>query len=272
MSSINIQVAFRDSFQFIIGNKYTSSYIKKFLKTIKNAGHDNPTALTYNRWNIGMNFICPLFEYTYKKNYVYLGLNANYSGVVYRKIKTSEANDIIGFWENGKFEYKNEKISSFKEWKKFQSKSVDIKTTNEISLVNDLTENFLKSNELINSYHFKKIGEYVFEKGKKICNYSGIKKTDKLSLVYAFVIEKKIMYIGKTIQGYTRPLSYLTNDVMVDVKNGILDALSNNYKVDIYVKTDDLTLVKDNLKIDICEGYEQALISIFKPAWNNHIR
>lgn len=39
----------------------------------------NVTALTYNRWNKGMGYICPLFEHTDRGTYRYLSLNFPYN-------------------------------------------------------------------------------------------------------------------------------------------------------------------------------------------------
>lgn len=99
----------------------------------------------------------------------------------------------------------------------------------------------------------------------------GVQKYLRQSLVYMFVVDDEIKYIGKTIQGLVRPLTYHKNTVMSDVYNGINEQCSSGNKVIIYArKLKPLTF--EDLELDICEAYEQALISKYKPEWNNHIR
>ena len=102
--------------------------------------------------------------------------------------------------------------------------------------------------------------------------YEGIRKSDRVSLVYMMVVDDEIKYIGKTIQGYVRPLSYHKNPIMVDVNDGIFEACTQGKTVKVYVRKFDEPLVFEGLELDICEAYEQALISKYKPEWNNHIR
>lgn len=100
----------------------------------------------------------------------------------------------------------------------------------------------------------------------------GVDKAERVSLVYMFVVEDEIKYIGKTIQGHIRPLSYHKNNVMVDVRDGIFNACAEGGIVKIYTRRFDTPLMFEGLELDICEAYEQALITKYKPAWNNHIR
>lgn len=100
----------------------------------------------------------------------------------------------------------------------------------------------------------------------------GVDRYQRISLVYMMVVEDDIRYIGKTIQGLIRPLSYHKNDVMKDVKSGIHESVNAGKQVDVYCRMFDNPLMFEGLELDICEAYEQALISKYKPAWNNHIR
>ena len=129
----------------------------------------------------------------------------------------------------------------------------------------------MNHHEQLSGLKFKKIGRYSINKTEVFCDYE-VKKTERLSIVYAFVVEDEIKYFGKSIQGYRRPLSYHKNHVMKTVQNGIFDCCHNNQVVDIYARKDDLEIKVDSLNLDIIEALEQALIKKYQPLWNNHIQ
>lgn len=77
----------------------------------------NVTALTYNRWNKGMSFICPLFEHTDRGTYRYVGSEFPYNGPLSHFPQGQYEEYIIGEWRNGKLKFTNPNIKTFKEWK-----------------------------------------------------------------------------------------------------------------------------------------------------------
>lgn len=76
-------------------------------------------------------------------------------------------------------------------------------------------------------------------------------------------------YIGKTIQGYSRPTCYHKNKAMKTANEGILQCLNNNITVDILVRSNNVSIEYDGLKLNIIEPIEQALLSLYNPEWNN---
>jgi len=78
----------------------------------------NVTALTYNRWNKGMGYTCPLFEHVDRGTYRYLGPEFPYNGIVSHFPQGMDEEYIIGRWENGTLRFTNPKITTFKEWVK----------------------------------------------------------------------------------------------------------------------------------------------------------
>jgi hypothetical protein len=279
MAAREILDAFAKSARFKINNEYNRKEIQEFMRTIPNAGLQNPTALTYNQWNCGMTFICPLFEIINWGTYLYLGAGYNYTGDCYNIKKGINRKIKIGSWKNGEFNFLDNTIESFLEWKVKNCQNQNQKEHKKDKL-NDReedvksTEIFAVENELMKNFGFVSIGVYFKNSNNEpFCRFN-VKKSDIKSLVYALVVENEIKYIGKTIRGYSRPLSYLKNDVMVNVKEGILNSLKDNRKVHVLVKSENLIYTMEGLDIDIdiAEGYEQALISKFKPEWNNHIR
>lgn len=118
--------------------------------------------------------------------------------------------------------------------------------------------------------HFLKIGVYTKNNSNQIIAIveKDIKKTERVSLVYVFLINNQCKYIGKTIQGYQRPLSYLKNNVMKDVQQGIIKEVENGNLVEIYARRFGDSYAFEDLTLDLCEAYEQALIKKYKPCWN----
>jgi len=124
-----------------------------------------------------------------------------------------------------------------------------------------------------NQENFYFIGKYT--KGndsevKQITDAS-IKKSDKLNLVYTLLIDGECMYVGKTVQGYSRPLNYHKNEVMKDVKAGIEEAISNGKEVEVYVRTFTEPVEYEDLKLEIFLSYEMALIGKYRPEWNKEM-
>ena len=76
----------------------------------------NVTALTYNRWNKGMGFVCPLFEHVDRGYYRYLGSNYPYNGVLNHFPQGQYEEYIIGRWTDGVLRFTDPNITSFKEW------------------------------------------------------------------------------------------------------------------------------------------------------------
>jgi len=123
-------------------------------------------------------------------------------------------------------------------------------------LLQESTKNISNRVEFENKYHFKKIGEFVLEN----------------SIPYAFFVNDQCKYIGKTIQGYSRPTGYHKNKSMKTTNEGILQCLNNNITVDILVRSNNVSIEFDGLKLNIIELIEQALISLFNPEWNNLVQ
>ena len=122
---------------------------------------------------------------------------------------------------------------------------------------------------------FEKVGEYSCNKQGDLMQTTenSIKRSLRLSLVYVMTIDGECMYIGKTIQGYIRPLSYHKNKVMKSVRDGIIQHAKDNKKIiTVLARSFQKKYSYEDLELDLCEAYEQALIKKYKPSWNNHIQ
>lgn len=85
---------------------------------------------------------------------------------------------------------------------------------------------------------FTKIGEYREPNTNPVyVDFIGRSKTKKLPIVYLFVVNDEIKYIGETRQGYFRPLSYNKNFVMKRQQEAILNTLETGNIVEVFAIT-----------------------------------
>ena len=98
----------------------------------------------------------------------------------------------------------------------------------------------------------------------------GINVTTRLPIVYALVAGGQVMYIGETIQGYTRPLNYHKNEAMSDVRDGIISSVSQGLDVDVFVRSEDLEFDFEGLLLNLRVSLEETNQKV-PPPWNNKI-
>jgi len=122
--------------------------------------------------------------------------------------------------------------------------------------------------DFITQFNFFNIGSYTSQDGTVVRHKIG--KHIKQSLVYAMFVDGVCMYIGKSVAGTGRPLSYHKNNVMINVRDGIRSVIAEGKTVEVYVKTCNLSVDHHGLTLNIAEALEQALISKNSPAWNRY--
>jgi len=134
----------------------------------------------------------------------------------------------------------------------------------------DTTPTSAKS--ILEKYRFFKIGTF-YDVNDSVDRRTepGINVTTRLPIVYALVAGDQVMYIGETIQGYTRPLNYHKNEVMSDVRDGIISSVSQGLDVDVFVRSEDLEFEFEGLLLNLRVSLEAALIKKYLPPWNNKI-
>ncbi|MEI6715429.1 MAG: hypothetical protein WCO60_16855 [Verrucomicrobiota bacterium] len=125
--------------------------------------------------------------------------------------------------------------------------------------------------EFITKHGFQKIGSYCLDQNKSVHRRAEVLVTKRKPLVYAIFSGDTCKYIGKTVQGYSRPLGYHKNDVMKDVRDGIERELHLGNEVTVYAKEEGLWLSYEGLTINVIEGIEQALVTTYRPEWNNFV-
>jgi hypothetical protein len=115
---------------------------------------------------------------------------------------------------------------------------------------------------------FREAGKYEMVNGTPQVVASRTKK-EKLSVVYAFLANNIICYIGVSKNGYHRPFFYLRAKKMVIPRDGIVNGLKNGTSITVYVKEFKEKLSYDGLKLDLAKSYETALIELHMPLWNS---
>ena len=137
----------------------------------------------------------------------------------------------------------------------------------------------LTKEKLVGNYCFEKIGEYSLQNNDMISNDIGFTKEilkKRKKLVYAFVVDDLVMYIGKTKQGFKRPLSYYRDYINSKKKRavheGIREVISKN-KIEIFARVFEYDIKVENIEIKINPyvGVEEALINKYMLKWNKQI-
>lgn len=241
----------------VIDNVYSRKEIEVVLLnnniTIKEI--PNITSLTYNQWNKGMgnNHLNPNFEYLGRNSYKFLSTDYPYTGDLFNNEKGS-ALIKIGYWIDGNlFDYNNQ-LSNFKFDFNILGKNSTFKGD---------------SKEFLESIGFIYTGKYYFNNGK--VEVSKIYK-ERVPLVYVFVIENKVYYVGQSVQGLSRPFNYHKFTAMKAVTDGINENVLNSKEVLIYTlkfKEEDCISWK-GLSLNLIVPIEQALIIKFLPEWNKY--
>ena len=93
------------------------------------------------------------------------------------------------------------------------------------------------------------------------------------NILYAFVVDGDVMYIGKTIRslkarlyGYQNPGP--TQSTNIKGNGFILEALKEGRAVAVYALPDNGLLHYGGFHVNLAAGLEDSLVSTLKPAWN----
>jgi hypothetical protein len=117
---------------------------------------------------------------------------------------------------------------------------------------------------------FIKVGEWILDSN---FNHTITTNLDKRSLLYSFVSDSEVLYIGKTadtlknrMNGYKNAGG--TQRTNIRVKKEIVGLLSKKKEVHIYILIDDAKLTFKNYNISLAAGLEDNLIADIKPKLN----
>jgi hypothetical protein len=118
---------------------------------------------------------------------------------------------------------------------------------------------------------FIECGEWVAAQDQLVSNL--LKCADAQNILYAFVVDDAVMYIGKTVQslrarmqGYRTPgQTQLTN---VRNNQNLRNALGSGRRVAIYVLPDNGLLYYGGFHVNLAAGLEDSLVRELQPPWN----
>lgn len=122
------------------------------------------------------------------------------------------------------------------------------------------------------SIGFRCIGHWVLddEKIKPILNSN----INDRNVLYSFVVDGEIQYIGKTIQplikrmgGYRNPGKSQTTNIRNNQK--IMEAIKSGGTVDIFALSDNGLIKYGIFHLNLAAGLEDSLIATINPPWNN---
>ncbi len=118
---------------------------------------------------------------------------------------------------------------------------------------------------------FEQAGHWILDGQHLRCNLT--KFRTKENVLYAFVVDLEVKYIGKTTQqlykrmyGYMKPGALQTTNIRGH--ESIRECLQSDAAVDVYVLPDNGLMHYGDFHINLAAGLEDSLIATIKPDWN----
>jgi len=123
----------------------------------------------------------------------------------------------------------------------------------------------------IGSIGFKPVGKWKLVEGK--LDFDLFDEPESANILYAFVVDSEVMYIGKTDRGLrSRMLNYRNAHVSqtTNTRNneGLVKCLLQKQSVEIYGLSTDGLFQYGGFHINLAAGLEDSLIDELKPPWN----
>lgn len=118
---------------------------------------------------------------------------------------------------------------------------------------------------------FRKVGSWTHDKMQFKCAL--IDQGDAVNILYAFVSNSAVLYIGKTVQplkrrmyGYQNPGP--TQSTNIKGNKLIKELLATSAPVEIYALPDNGLLYYGGFHVNLAAGLEDNLIATLSPPWN----
>src|SRR5262249_15402464 len=113
-------------------------------------------------------------------------------------------------------------------------------------------------------------GEWRTSEDQLVCEL--LRYANARNLLYAFVVDDAVKYIGKTAQAFhSRMQGYRTPGTtqVTNIKNNKLrEALKSGHRVAIYVLPDNGLLHYGGFHVNLAAGLEDSLVRELQPPWN----
>ena len=118
---------------------------------------------------------------------------------------------------------------------------------------------------------FRKAADWRLEAGALECLFQEHEVAQ--NILYAFVCDRTVLYIGKTVgslkrrmYGYRRPVP--TQSTNIKSNRMIIEVLATGRAVEIYALPDNGLLYYGGFHVNLAAGLEDSLVAALKPAWN----
>jgi len=118
---------------------------------------------------------------------------------------------------------------------------------------------------------FRKVGQWL--QSQTGIEFSLSNCSDARNILYCFVCDGIVLYVGKTIQsltkrmyGYQNPSP--TQSTNIKGKKNISDLLVDSKQVDIYALADNGLLHFGIFHINLAAGLEDSIVKELNPIWN----
>ena len=125
--------------------------------------------------------------------------------------------------------------------------------------------------ERIQFIGFRSAGSCIFLDGKLAFELNEL--ADSRNVLYAFAVDGRLTYIGKTVQtlrqrmaGYRNPGP--TQPTNIRNNGNIRDSLAQGKRVEVYALLDNGLLHHGGFHVNLSAGLEDSLIRELKPPWN----
>ena len=118
---------------------------------------------------------------------------------------------------------------------------------------------------------FEQAGHWTFERGD--LHFELNKFATRNNVLYAFVVNNDVKYVGKTIKTLTQRMRWYKKPSQTQITNvrnnlNILECLQSGHVVDIYVLPDSGLMKYGVFHLNLAAGLEDSIIKIMRPEWN----
>lgn len=125
--------------------------------------------------------------------------------------------------------------------------------------------------ERLKQMGFRRSASWRGERGSLECIFQ--EHAAAQNVLYAFVSEGDVLYIGKTVRtlkqrmyGYRRPVA--TQSTNIKGNRLILEALAGGRTVEVYALPDTGLLYYGGFHVNLAAGLEDSLVAALQPPWN----
>ncbi|MEA3325808.1 MAG: GIY-YIG nuclease family protein [Chloroflexota bacterium] len=121
------------------------------------------------------------------------------------------------------------------------------------------------------SLGFEQAGRWLWDDDD--LNFELTKYSKEKDILYAFIVDGEVKYIGKSIQTLHKRIYLYKNcgpsqRTNIRVRDKIRNCLKNGSQVLIYAFVQNIPLMYQDIPINLAAGLEDNIISSLKPEWN----